>query len=125
VTTISSPMRALSNSITIMEPSLDSVKTKVYRSVHMGVDGRSQFITLNSSWTLLGPGGKEGLCLDNSRTESEEEENPSGGFFCTFANVSESFTKFGSIEKGCSREDSDKFPSVLPLDCQPILPSNC
>jgi len=94
----------------------------------MAVDPSSQYVTLNSSWTLLNSKGDEGVCLASKDSKffgndpTFSDFGISNELFCSFANISEYLLRVGSIERGCKNES---FPLIDPIDCLPIMPPNC
>ncbi|CAL8142212.1 unnamed protein product [Orchesella dallaii] len=121
--TVSNPLKGLGDSLTVFDSDMESMRSKIYRSLHMNLNNADLFISLNTSWTLTSADGTKSVCLPNYSTmESSEEEEPEAPAFpelsyCSFVNVSKEIPFVGAITKGCN--------STMELDpvyCQPILP---
>lgn len=102
---------------------MEGIRSKVYRNIHMNLNGADKFVTLNSSWTLSSPDGSKSLCLETRSVvfeglTSEEAAAFPDLTYCSFVDINDELPFIGNVKKGCNST------MVLePLECQPILPS--
>ncbi|ODN05866.1 hypothetical protein Ocin01_00813 [Orchesella cincta] len=120
---VSNPLKGLGDSLTVFENDMESMRSKIYRSLHMSLNAADVFVSLNTSWTLTSPDGTKSVCLANKVSDLETGDAEELPFpevtYCSYVDVSREIPFIGGISKGCNSS-----MELDPIRCETILPPN-
>jgi len=116
VTALSSPVKAFRSMLTVFEPDMKLVKTKIYRTLRLNAKHTNQMMVLGSNWTLMSPTGDFGVCINGHEHSSKEKS------YCIYDGISNKIPEVGKVLKGCKHSSYDV---LTPVACEPIAEHTC